>query len=115
MHTGSASQLGCRWYPGDGRDGEHFEHGGRHLLQALEEVGEDGDAPTVGGGGLDGELLLVGDEHGHRHADGDEDLYIQACERSTTAIFIKYTSVRRTTVSSMHAQYVLTTAVQKQI
>ena len=36
-------------YPGDGRDGEHFEHGGGQVPEALEEVDEHG-APAAAGG-----------------------------------------------------------------
>jgi hypothetical protein len=63
-------------YPGDGRDGEHFVHGGRQVLEAPEEVGERGVAPAAGGS-VDVLLLqplLVGDAQGDRHGDDDQEL-----------------------------------------
>lgn len=60
-------------YPGDGRDGKHFEHGGGQVPEALEEVDEHG-APAAAGG-VDVLLVqrhLVGEVHRHRHADDDE-------------------------------------------
>ena len=64
-----------RTYPGDGRDGEHLEHGRGQVPEALEEVDERG--ARAAGGGLDvvlAKLLLAGDGQGDRHADDNEDL-----------------------------------------
>ena len=46
------------------------------VLQALEEIAEGGDAAAAGAGRdiCLAELLLVRQAHGHRHANGNEDL-----------------------------------------
>lgn len=61
-------------YPGDGRDGEHAEHGRGKVLEALEEVDE---RRACAAGGVDAvlvEFLLAGEPQGDRHGDYDEDL-----------------------------------------
>jgi hypothetical protein len=72
-----------RTYPGAGRDSEHFVHGGRHVLEAPEEVRERGEAPGAVGvvdAGLV-QLNLVGQAQGDRHGDDDHELTAQKQRR----------------------------------
>jgi len=65
-----------RAYPGDGRDGEHAEHGRGKVLEALEEIDEQGARAATGC--VDDvvlvELLLAGEPQGDRHGDYNEYL-----------------------------------------